>query len=198
MPYLDVGTGMLVPALILMAAALGLTAIGVDAALARRDSERLFWVGFTGLLTALLAVAWAAAESSAAAPWVGLLAVAVGAGAAGWVGRRERRRRAARLQAEFRGRIQALERRHDAVLLSWSAYETDAWKAVEKPGLTDLARPETKGLIRAMKAAAVLRPHDGAAAEPAGARVDDYASAVEGLERAWKTAEETAGGGRAA
>ncbi|MBP3035793.1 hypothetical protein J2M53_05915 [Arthrobacter sp. zg-ZUI100] len=201
MPYVDAGPGLLVPALILMAAALALTAVGVDAALARRDSETLFWVGLTGLLTLLLAVAWAAAESTWAAPWVGLAAVAGSAGASLWVVRRQRRRQLARHRKEVSGRVHELQRRHDAVLLSWSSYELDAWKAVEKPGLADLDKPETKGLMRAMREAASLRP-DGGAPGAAGVGsdtgLDAYALAVTRLEEAWQAAEDSAGDGRAA
>ena len=198
MPYVDAGPGLLVPALILMAAALALTAVGVDAALARRDSETLFWVGLTGLLTLLLAVAWAAAESTWAAPWVGLAAVAGSAGASLWVVRRQRRRQLARHRKEVSGRIHELERRHDAVLLSWSSYELDEWKAEEKPGLKDPARPETKSLMRAMKAAAALRPLEGAAAALEQAELDRYAAAVAGLEQAWAGAAAAGGDNRAA
>lgn len=201
MPHVDAGIGLLVPALVLMAAAVGLTAVGVDAALARRDSETLFWVGLTGLLTLLLALAWVAAQSTWAAPWVGLAAVAGTAGASLWVARRQRRRQLSRHRKELHGRIKDLERRHDAVLLSWSSYELDAWKAVEKPGLADLEKPETKGLMRAMREAASLRPGDGApgaAGVGSEAGLDAYALAVTRLEEAWQTAEDSAGDGRAA
>ncbi|WAP51886.1 hypothetical protein OL239_00480 [Arthrobacter sp. ATA002] len=68
MPQAETISGFLIPALILMAAALALTAFRVDAALDRGDGEKLFWIGFTGLLAALLAVAWAVAGSPGARP----------------------------------------------------------------------------------------------------------------------------------
>lgn len=198
MPQIDAGAGFLVPALILMAAALALTAFRVDAALARGDGEKLFWIGFTGLLAALLAVAWAVADTPGARPWIGLAAVAAAAGAAGWVRARHRRRVEDRKRRELAQAVTALERRHDAVLLSWSSYELDEWKAQEKPGLKDPANPETKSLMRAMKAAAALRPLDGAAAAPEKAELDKYAAAVAGLEQAWAGAEASGGDNRAA
>ena len=198
MPQVDAGAGFLVTALIIMAAALALTAFRVDAALDRGDGEKLFWIGFTGLLAALLAVAWAVAGNPGAGPWIGLAAVAGAGGAAGWVQVRHRRRVQDRLRGERARVIAALERRHDAVLLSWSSYELDEWKAEEKPGLRDPARPETKSLMRAMKAAAALRPLEGAAGGPEGEELDKYAAAVAGLEQAWAAAEAAGGDDRAA
>ena len=197
MPQVDASAGFLIPALILMAAALALTAMRVDAALERGDGERLFWISFTGLLTALLAVAWAVAGNPGARPWVGLVAVAGAAGATGWVRVRSRRRREDRLRNERGRRIAALERRHDAVLLSWSSYELDDWKALERPGLKDATRPETKSLMQAMKAAAALRPQP-AVSDLAEAELVSYEAAVAGLEQAWENAETSAGDGRAA
>ncbi|WP_461169818.1 hypothetical protein [Arthrobacter sp. Z1-15] len=197
MPQVDAGAGFLVTALIIMAAAFALTAFRVDAALDRGDGEKLFWIGFTGLLAALLAVAWAVAGNPGAGPWIGLAAVAGAGGAAGWVQARHRRRVQDRLRNERARAVAALERRHETVLLSWSSYELDEWKAEEKPGLKDPARPETKSLMRAMKAAAALRPLEGAAEAP-GAELDKYAAAVAGLEQAWAAAEAAGGDDRAA
>ncbi|WP_341394654.1 hypothetical protein [Arthrobacter sp. G119Y2] len=197
MPQVDAGAGFLVTALIIMAAAFALTAFRVDAALDRGDGEKLFWIGFTGLLAALLAVAWAVAGNPGAGPWIGLAAVAGAGGAAGWVQARHRRRVQDRLRNERARAVAALERRHETVLLSWSSYELDEWKAEEKPGLKDPARPETKSLMRAMKAAAALRPLEGAAEAPE-AELDKYAAAVAGLEQAWAAAEAAGGDDRAA
>lgn len=198
MPLVDAGSGFLIPALVLLVAALVLTAFRVDAALARNDGENLFWIGLTGLLTALLAVAWAVGGNPETGPWIGLLAVAETAGAGAWVRVRNRRRRDNRRLEEHRQRMAALQRRHDAVLLSWSSYELDDWKAVEKPGLKDPAKPETKALMRAMKAAAVLRPVGDSAGARSGADLNSYGDAVAALEKAWESAEATAGGGQAA
>ena len=198
MPQADAGAGFLVTALILMVAAVALTAFRVDAALDRGDGEKLFWIGFTGLLAALLAVAWAVAGNPGAGPWIGLAAVGTAAAAGGWVQVRHRRRMQDRMRSERAQSIAALERRHDAVLLSWSSYELDEWKAEEKPGLKDPARPETKSLMRAMKAAAALRPLEGGAAALDEAELDSYAAAVAGLEQAWAGAEAAGGDNRAA
>lgn len=198
MPQVDVSAGFLIPALILMAAALALTAVKVDAALDRGDGEKLFWIGFTGTLTALLAVAWAVAGNPGAGPWVGLAAVAGAAGAGYWVQVRNRRRREDRKRNERGRRIAELERRHDAVLVSWSSYELDDWKALERPGLRDTSRPETKSLMRAMKNAAALRPPETAAADLDEPLLDSYGAAVSELEQAWENAETSSGGGQAA
>lgn len=66
------------PALLLAAAAIGLTAPGLDSALRREDGERLFWVSLTGGLAVVAAIAWA----SLAAPGAG--------GRVGWCARSSR------------------------------------------------------------------------------------------------------------
>ncbi|MCC3266249.1 hypothetical protein [Arthrobacter gengyunqii] len=198
MPLIDAGASMLIPALVLLIAALAVTAFRVDAALARADGEKIFWVGLTGSLTALLAVAWAVAGSPGSGPWIGLATVIGVSGAAAWVQVRHRRRQAARRQKARRQRVAALERRHDAVLRSWSSYELDGWKALEKPGLSDTAKPETKDLMRAMKSAAALRPLEEGAGLVDDEEIKDYGAAVARLEKAWTSAEASAGGGQAA
>ncbi|MET4060621.1 hypothetical protein ABIB35_002172 [Arthrobacter sp. UYP6] len=198
MPLEDTGAPVLIPALLLLATAMAVTAARVDAALRRGDGENLFWIALTGLLTVLLAIVWAVAGSPGSGPWVGLAAVAGTAGAGGWLRMRHRRRIQARRQAARRARIAEIEHRHDAVLLSWSSYELDAWKALEKPGLGDTSKPETKTLMRAMKAAAVLRPAEELPEALDEQRIREYGAAVEGLEKAWERAEASAGGGRAA
>ena len=196
MPLVDAGESALIPALILMAAALAFTAFRVDAALSRGDGEKLFWIGFTGLLTTLLAIAWAVSGNPGSGPWVGAAALAGAAGAGGWVQVRHRRRGAARLQAGRREKTAEIERRHDAVLRSWSSYELDVWKAVEKPGLGDASKPETKTLMRAMKSAAALRPAGASAHVPDDREISEYGAAVDGLEKAWECAEASADGGQ--
>ena len=198
MPLIDAGASTLLPALVLLIAALAVTAFRVDAALARGDGEKIFWVGLTGSLTALLAVAWAVAGSPGSGPWVGLAAVLGASGAAGWVRMRHRRREEARSQKARRQRMAALERRHDEVLRSWSSYELDGWKALEKPGLSDAAKPETKDLMRAMKSAAALRPREEEPGSLGDAEIREYGTAVARLEEAWTSAEASAGGGQAA
>ena len=198
MPLVEAGATALVPALILLAAALGITAVRVDAALARGDGEKGFWVGLTGLLTALLAVVWAVAGSPRSGPWVGLASIAGAAGAFWWIRTRRRQRVNARKREEQRRRIAAATHRHDSVLLSWSSYELDAWKALEKPGMGNADRAESKALMRAMKAAAALRPQEEAPVEMNEKELADYETAVAGLEEAWGIAEDSAGGGRAA
>lgn len=198
MPLVEAGTTALVPALMLLAAAVIVTAARVDAALERGDGEKGFWIGLTGLLTALLAIVWAVAGSPQSGPGVGLASIAGAAGAVWWIRVRQRRRVTARRREDRRRRIAAATRRHDSVLVSWSSYELDGWKALEKPGIGNADRVESKALMRAMKAAAALRPHEEGPAEMNEKEMADYETAVAGLEEAWGEAEKSAGGDQAA
>ena len=180
--------------LLLVGLALGGTAVTVDSALKRGDSEQLFWGGFTGVLAVILTAVWAVSLRPADAPLVGLLVTAGAVAAGGGVRRRwSRRRLAARKEAE-RLRRQELTDRHQAVLLRWSAYELDPFKALELPGIHDVQQDKTRQLVRAMKTAesARMRLEDGSGSAP------EYEAAVLRLEEALAAAEDRSAGGRAA
>lgn len=72
---------------------------------------------------------------------------------------------------------------HDAVLKRWQSYELDPALAIEYADMSDVARPETAALVKAMRQAELLR-----ASGETG-----YASAVAQLERALARAEMAAG-----
>lgn len=181
-------------ALLLAGVALAGTAVSIDSALRRGDSEQLFWGGFTGVLAVILTAVWAVSIRPADAPAVGLL-VTAGAGAAGvWINRRQvRRRLAARQEAERRRRLE-LEGRHEAVLLRWSSYELDPFAALELPGIHDVRQDRTRQLVRAMKAAESARTRlvDGTGSD------GEYEAAVRRLEEALAAAEDRSPDDRAA
>ena len=184
---MDSGFMAAVPALLLAAAAVGLTTPALDTALRREDGERLFWVGLTGGLAVVAAIAWAGLAAPGAAAVVGALSLGGSVGAWCWLARRDRARKRARLEKLRRRRIQALAQRREAVLLEWGSYELDPWKGAELPGLTDVREKETSLLARAAREA--LSAHEAA---QSAAGDDDavarYGSAVTELEAAWERA----------
>ncbi len=182
---MDAGFLAALPALLLAAAAVGLTAPALDAALRREDGERAFWTGLTGGLAVVAAIAWAGLAAPGAAAVVGVLALGGSAGAWHWLVRRDRARKRARLDKLRRRRVQALARRREAVLLEWGSYELDPWKGVEFPGLTDVREKETSLLARAAREA--LSAHEAAQAGD-DEDVARYGTAVSELEAAWERA----------
>ena len=188
---MDSGFLAALPALLLAAAAVGLTAPALDSALRRDDGERLFWVGLTGGLAVVAAIAWAGLTAPGAAAVVGVLALGGSAGAWYWVARRHRARKRARVEKLRRRSLQSLARRREAVLLEWGSYELDPWKGAEFPGLTDVREKETSQLARAAREA--TEAHEAAGSDAADdAAVERYGSAVGDLEAAWERAREAA------
>lgn len=180
--------------LLLVGLALAGTAVTIDSGLKRGDSEQLFWGGFTGVLAVILTAVWAVSLRPAEAPLVGLL-VTGGAAAAGVViSRRHARRRLAAQKEAERLRLQELAGRHEAVLLRWSAYELDPFKALELPGIHDVQQDKTRQLVRAVKTAESARTRlaDGSGDAP------EYEAAVRRLEEALAAAEDRSPDGRAA
>lgn len=187
MPGMDNGFLAAFPALLLAAAAVLLGVPAMDSALRRGDGERLFWIGLTGVLTAVAAVAWAGVSGPGAAAVTGLAVMAGSAAGGLWLRRRHVRRLAARRRKLRKTRIQALAQRRQAVLLDWSSYELDPWKGSEYPGISDVREVETSRLARA--AAAAEAAQAAAESEPGNDEaVQLCASAVDQLEEAWEEA----------
>ncbi|MGW9404419.1 hypothetical protein ACWGQ2_10690 [Arthrobacter sp. NPDC055585] len=183
---MDSGFLAALPALLLAAAAVGLTTPALDSALRREDGERLFWVGLTGGLAVVAAIAWAGLAAPGAAAVTGLLALGGSAGAWYWLARRNQARKRARVEKLRRRRIQALAQRREAVLLEWGSYELDPWKGAEFPGLTDVREKETSLLARAAREA--LAAQEAALSAGDDAAVARYGTAVGELEAAWDRA----------
>ncbi|KAD4059619.1 hypothetical protein GD627_00455 [Arthrobacter yangruifuii] len=179
--------------LLLLVTVLAAAAAGIDRALRTRDGEGLFWAGLTGFLAVLLTAAWAVSATPAGSAAVGLVVVAGALAASFWTVGRDRRRRRNRERRQLEAAVTAAATRHRDVMARWSAYELDPWLAAEHPQLLDVGAPETRNFIRALKAAEQLRPEAATAAEAAA-----YADAVAALEDSLRSAEEAAGGGRAA
>ncbi|CEA07080.1 hypothetical protein BN1051_00392 [Arthrobacter saudimassiliensis] len=186
-----------IAALALMGGAAGGTAWLVEASLRRtgddeaEDAERLFWVGLTGALAMVLGAVWAVLVLPQLAPLAGAVLLASSGGAVWWTQRRRRALLAQRRRRLQRRRLDSLVERHEAVLEQWRSYELDPFKALERPGLTDVSQPLTSSLIRAMREAegARSRALQEASDQPS------YARAVEALETAWRRLDGDAGPG---
>lgn len=154
---------------------------------AKRDAGQLtdavFWDGFAGLVIVFPAVL----IPSLASPWlgfaVGSLAAATAAAAYVWSPRLMAWQDARIHTRTARAEIDAAAARHRTVLTRWQRYELDPACCIDYPDMTDVRRPETAVLIKAMKEAERLR-----AAEAAG-----YLPAVDRLEYALGRAEVAAG-----
>lgn len=191
MPGVDGSFLAAIPAILLAAAAVLVTAPAMDAALRRGDGERLFWVGFTGLLTGVLAVAWAGLAVTGAAAIAGIGLLAGCAGAWIWLRRRHRGRQRALAEKAWSKRCRALDQRREEVLREWSSYELDPWKGIEYPGLGDVREVETSRLARAARVA--LAAHEEARSPSQDPAVlGAYSAAVDNLEEAWEAARHAA------
>ncbi len=158
------------------------TAVAVNAAAARQQgADAMFWYGFLGVTALIAEVVWFAVAWPSLAG-VGVLFAGLCTGAAGWwLVRTQRRRRAVLRESLTDARWRELEKRHDAVLSRWTAYELDPALAIAHPELTDSRVPEVAEVIRALKRATRTRNHAG----DRGA----YATAVQDLETAFQKAE---------
>jgi hypothetical protein len=161
----------------------GVELAGHNAGFAPGRSDTLFWDVFIGSAVAVPAVLIPALES----PWSGVLLSAVG-GAAGVAAYRYSPRVLAwqdlRLQRRQEQPVyKAAAAQHQALLARWRRYELDPACCIDYPAITDVRRPETSALIRAMREAEQLRsvPHEG------------YAPAVVRLGLALAEAEKAAG-----
>lgn len=154
---------------------------------ARRDAgqmtDAVFWDGFAGLVVVFPAVL----IPFLASPWLGLamgfLAAATAVAAYVWSPRVMARQQARLHEAAAQAEIEAAAARHRTALSRWQRYELDPACCIDYPDMTDVRRPETAALIKAMREAERIR-----AVEAAG-----YLPAVTRLEHALGRAEAAAG-----
>jgi hypothetical protein len=79
----------------------------------------------------------------------------------------------ARLQRTgSRAELEAAAARHRVVLTRWQRYELDPACCIDFPDMTDVRRPETAALIKAMREAERLRAVEAAGYLPAVARLE--------------------------
>lgn len=145
--------------------------------------DTVFWDVFMGSAVAIPAIL----IPTLAAPWSGALLTVLGIGA-GLVAHRGSPRILAwqanlRQQKENKPLFTAAQAQHETLLARWSRYELDPASCIDYPAMTDVRRPETSALIKAMREAEQLRAE----------RHQGYASAVERFALALTAAERSAG-----
>jgi hypothetical protein len=173
-----------------LAAAAACTVLAVRHHAATSDgdpSDPLFWDLFGGAAVIVPALLIPAVASPPAGFALAALTCACGIAAyrssprvLGWYSSRRQRRQELRDELPAR---QAAVVLHDAVLKRWLRYELDPVLAIDYPAMSDVARPETAELMKAMRLAELQRT--------SGA--PGYPSAVAQLERALECAEIAAG-----
>jgi hypothetical protein len=156
-------------------------------------ADGAFWDVFAGVAVVVPAIILA----SSAWPWAGL-ALGILAAGAGWAALAAAPRLLARQDARRAGRETQLKNeaaaaRHRSALARWQRYELDPGFSIDYPAMSDLRKPETAALIRAIKVAERL----GGTADRASTDAA-YAAAVERLEDALTAAERAAGVSHAA
>ena len=146
-------------------------------------TDTVFWDVFMGSAVAIPALL----IPTLASPWSGAVLTALAAGA-GVAAHRGSPRILAWQSARRQRRLDlpvytAAEAEHDTLLTRWRRYELDPASCIDYPAMTDVRRPETSALIRAMREADQLR----------AARHQGYVPAVARLGLALSAAEEAAG-----
>ncbi|MBT1003314.1 hypothetical protein KIH31_11935 [Paenarthrobacter sp. DKR-5] len=151
---------------------------------ARRGADSTFWTAFGGGALLLPAVLVPAATQPAAGALLSGVALAAAAAAAAVLLLGDRASRSRRRRARNGARRLAVESVHDELLGRWMAYELDPARQIDFPAMSDVRRPETAAMIKAIRRAADLRAADDSAA---------YGAALTGLRSALGDAERAAG-----
>jgi len=171
-------------ATVVLAAVVFLTSYAVERGLRRSpDADTAFWYCFSGLCCALTVVLAAAVLFPAAVPLWLLLAAGCAAPAV-W---RITRRAAAAVRYQDTRDWHEAAARHDAARTRWLAYELDPALAIDYPDMSDVTRPETAAMLRAMKRADALRslgPDDDGGAGAFATAVAEAAVRLSAAERA--------------
>jgi hypothetical protein len=137
-----------------LAAVVFLTSYAVERGLRRRpDPDTAFWYCFSGLCCALAVVLAAVVAFPSAVPLWLLLAAGCAAPAV-W---RISRSAAAAIRYQDSRDWHEAAARHDALRARWLAYELDPALAIDYPDMSDVSRPATAAMLRALKRADALR-----------------------------------------
>ncbi|XAS67540.1 hypothetical protein V3C33_19310 [Micrococcaceae bacterium Sec5.7] len=143
-------------------------------------SDPVFWDLFAGLAVVVPALVIPTLASPLAGLVLAIIACATAVAAylgtprvIRWLDNRQRRRQA--LPA-----VEAAAATHRRLLAAWQRYELDPALGIDYPDMTDVRRPETAALVRAMREAATLRTaHETGEYPPAVARLEQALAAAE-------------------
>lgn len=178
------GIAQLAVATAVLAVVVFLTSYGVERGLRRSpDPDAAFWYCFSGLCCALTVVLSASLLFPSAVPLWLLLSAGCAAPAV-W---RITRRAAAAVHYQDTRDWHEAATQHEAVRARWLAYELDPALAIDYPDMSDVSRPETAALVRALKRADALRtlgPGDDGGADAYPAAVAEAATRLAEAERA--------------
>jgi hypothetical protein len=159
--------------------------------------DAVFWDGFAGLAVVTPAVLLPALASPATGLALTGVALTTAAASFRWtpaILRRQQRQRDAREAAVIDADAAV---RHGAVLARWQRYELDPALCIDFPAMSDPRHPATAAMLKAMRAADILRSENsgnaGGTAPGPGRQGSGYSDAVARLEDALAEAERAAG-----
>src|SRR5450830_474268 len=162
--------------------------------------DAVFWDGFAGLAVVTPAILLPALASPAAGVALSGVALTTAAASYRWtpaVLRRHHRRQDA-LDAAVVDAAAAV--RHGEVLARWQRYELDPALCIDFPAMSDPRHPATAAMLKAMRAADILRSGNsgspdipGPGRHGSGRQGSGYSDAVARLEDALAEAERAAG-----
>jgi hypothetical protein len=58
-------------------------------------------------------------------------------------------------------RLASASKDHEAIVMAWALYETDVALQIDFPAMTDVRKPETSALAKALRAAEIASRHAG-------------------------------------
>lgn len=158
--------------------------------------DAVFWDGFAGLAVVTPAILLPALASPTTGLALSGVALTTAAASYRWTPALLRRRQHRRDAREAAVIDAAAAVRHDAVLARWQRYELDPALCIDFPAMSDPRHPATAAMVKAMRAADILRSGNsgtsGGSGNP-GRQGSGYSDAVARLEDALAEAERAAG-----
>ena len=179
--------------LVLAVLVIGTAAATVWLVLARapreKDPDSTFWYAFAGLCVLVPMILIPALTNNLSSVALFALAAAATLGTHRLLRHRQTLLVAAGIRGQLDAALAATAVQHQALITQWSRYELDPGAAIDFPAMTDIRVPETSALIKAVTAAARLKPVDSQWDDG----VSNYQLAVAHLAQALATAELAAG-----
>ncbi|MDJ0315639.1 hypothetical protein [Arthrobacter antibioticus] len=124
------------------------------------DPDSTFWYAFTGLCVLLPMIIIPALTSNLTSILLLVFAMAAAITTHKILQRQQATANQEKRRTQLSVALLAITAQHDVLIAQWSRYELDPGAAIEFPSMSDVRVPETSALIRAVAAAARLRPSD--------------------------------------